>query len=92
MRVYWVDEDERIWAPERAILKGLRFEVMPLGDASTALAVIRAENPINIQLLILDVMLLPGEDHAEFSDHATNGGIETGLILAQKLYDIKNVT
>jgi hypothetical protein len=87
-KVYWVDEDERIWAPERSVLRGLGFEVIPIGDASTALSLISTESPSNVRLLILDVMLLPGEDHVAFPEDTTNGGTETGLILAEKLYSI----
>jgi len=35
-------------------------------------------------------MLLPGDDHAAFPEQATNGGTETGLILAERLYAIDN--
>jgi hypothetical protein len=85
-KVFWVDEDERIWAPERSVLTGLGFNVIPVGDASSALSTICAEDPSNIRLLILDIMLLPGDDHVVFSDQLTNGGTETGLVLAERLY------
>jgi hypothetical protein len=87
-KVFWVDEDERIWAPERSVLTGLGLIVVPIGDASTALSIISVENPSNIRLLILDVMLLPGDDEVAFSEQVTNGGTETGLVLAEKLYSI----
>jgi hypothetical protein len=85
-KVFWVDEDERIWAPERSILTGIGLEVIPLGDASTALNLILTERPSDIRLLILDIMLLPGDDQNAFSEQTTNGGTETGLILAERLY------
>jgi hypothetical protein len=87
-KVVWVDEDERIWAPERSILRGLGYDVLAIGDASSALSLLSFERPASIQLLVLDIMLLPGDDHVEFPDDITNGGTETGLILAEKLYSI----
>jgi CheY-like chemotaxis protein len=89
-RVIWVDEDERIWAPERSILRGLGFDVVSIGDASSALSVLSLETPSSIELLILDVMLLPGDVQIAFSEQITNGGTETGLALAEKLCSINS--
>lgn len=88
-RVYWVDEDERIWATERNALVALGLEVVSIPDATSALALLQAEPSERVHLVILDVMLLPGEDEVRFSEEATGGGMETGLVLAQSLYAAK---
>src|SRR5262245_13808883 len=85
-RVFWIDEDNRIWATERNILIGLGFNVTPVPDATLGLSVICAAAIRDIDLIILDVMLLQGEDEVAFSDQLTSGGRETGLILAEILY------
>jgi hypothetical protein len=84
-RVFWIDEDNRIWETERNILIGLGFEVTPVPDATLALAIIGSAGVNDVRLIILDVMLLQGEDEIAFSDELTSGGRETGLVLAEKL-------
>jgi DNA-binding response OmpR family regulator len=86
-KVLWVDEDDRIWATERNILTGLGFQVIPISDATSALSLIRIGKENEIHLIILDVMLLPGEDDVTFSAEATDDEMDTGLVLAQKIYD-----
>jgi DNA-binding response OmpR family regulator len=84
-RVLWVDEDERIWAPERRLLTGLGFEVVPVGDATTAYGMVLAGQLDGVSLIILDVMLLQGDDESIFSDATTNHGLNTGLVLARRI-------
>jgi hypothetical protein len=88
MRVFWIDEDERIWAPERSILRGLGFDVITIGDASSAWIHLQRETFQDVSLIILDVMLLRGEDELVFSAQATNDGTETGLVLAEKIISL----
>jgi CheY-like chemotaxis protein len=86
--VLWVDEDERIWATERNLLSGLGFRVVPISDATSALTLIGEEVPHQIHLIILDVMLLPGDDDITFSSEATDSDMDTGLVLARKIVEI----
>ncbi|MFZ5739403.1 MAG: hypothetical protein ACOY6K_21255 [Pseudomonadota bacterium] len=81
----WVDEDERIWAPERRLLTGLGFDVIAIGDASAALAKVQDGILNKVDLIILDVMLLRGENDHVFSAEATQDGLTTGLILAREI-------
>ena len=84
-RFIWVDEDERIWAPERWLLEGLGVEVVAISDATSAFRLLRDARPDEVNLIILDVMLLPGDDDVIFSDVETEGGIKTGLVLGKLL-------
>lgn len=83
--VIWVDEDERIWAPERSLLEGLGIKVIAISDATAALRLIADVPRDQIALIILDVMLLQGEDLSVFSDSATFRGLRTGLVLGRRL-------
>ena len=85
-KVLWVDEDDRIWATERNLLTGLGFQVIPVSDATSALALIETDNMDGVHLLILDVMLLPGDDESIFSPEATDEEMDTGLVLAQRIW------
>jgi hypothetical protein len=85
-KVIWVDEDDRIWETERNLLIGLGFEVLSIPDATTALGILENNAIDKISLIILDVALLPGDDEIIFSEEATNRGVETGLILAERLF------
>lgn len=84
-KVIWVDEDERIWASERWLLEGLGLAVIAVSDATSALKLVREARLNEIALIILDVMLLPGDDETTFSDTITDGGLKTGLVLGQLL-------
>lgn len=84
-RFIWVDEDERIWAPERWLLEGLGVDVVAISDATSALRLMRDIRPDEVNLIILDVMLLPGDDVRVFSDIETDGGAKTGLVLGKLL-------
>lgn len=84
-RFIWVDEEERIWALERKLLLGLGIDVEAIGDATSAYAAMQASDANAVRLLILDVMLLPGEDRKLFSDEDTRMGRATGLTLARRL-------
>jgi DNA-binding response OmpR family regulator len=84
-RIAWVDEDERIWAPERNILIGLGQTVDVFADASTAFDVFMDGGISRYELVILDVMLLQGENEDIFSDAATKLGRDTGLVLARRI-------
>ena len=88
-RIAWVDEDERIWSPERMMLLALGIEVESFVDASAAYSILGNGANGSHKLLILDVMLQQGSDQAVFSDRATNMGSETGLILARKLCEAR---
>ena len=83
--VFWADEDERIWLSERWLLEGLGMSVDAIPDATTALKLIEEANQNEVILIILDVMLLQGDDLNLFSDTATRGGLRTGLVLAKCL-------
>ena len=87
-RVFWVDEDDRIWETERNILMGLGFDPIPIGDATRALDIIGGTVIGDVKLIILDVMLLQGDDEIVFSDEVTSQGRETGLVLAETLYAV----
>ena len=89
-RIAWVDEDERIWSPERKMLLALGIEVESFVDASAAYSILGNKANGSHKLLILDVMLQQGSDQSVFSDRATNMGSETGLVLARKLCEARN--
>ena len=89
-KIIWVDEDERIWDPERWLLRGLDFSVEALSDATSAWEIICAADLDDLTLIVLDVMLLQGDDMELFSDMETMGGLRTGLVLARRLYAQNN--
>lgn len=89
-RIAWVDEDERIWSPERKMLLALGIDVESFVDASAAYSILRNQANASHGLLILDVMLQQGSDQSIFSDRATNMGSETGLVLARKLCEARS--
>ena len=84
-KIIWVDEDERIWDPERWLLRGLGLVVEALSDATSAWEIIRVADLDQVSLIVLDVMLLQGDDMQLFSDTETMGGLRTGLVLARRL-------
>lgn len=86
-KICWVDEDERIWSPERKLLLGLGFGVGTHNNASDALANLRNDKPDGYHLIILDVMLRQGRNLTVFSDHRTEFGLYTGLVLAEELIE-----
>lgn len=88
--IYWVDEDERIWSPERKLLLGLGFEVVTFGNATEAREALSSSEPSETRLLILDVMLRQGEDLITFSDRNTFKGLDTGIVLAKNLSSIES--
>src|ERR1700688_4137029 len=88
-RILWVDEDERIWATERNLLTGLGFVVVPIPDATNALSVISLGGMDDVSLVIMDVMLLEGDDEKTFSEQVTDAGMNTGLILAEMICAMK---
>lgn len=83
--IVWIDEDDRIWAPERSLLLGLGANVDAVGDATSALHLLTTPSLVKLNLIIMDVMLLQGDDVSIFSDAATNMGRDTGLVLARHL-------
>jgi len=84
-RVAWVDEDDRIWAPERQLLLGLGCSVECFGDASTALDSFYTGGWSEFSFFVLDVMLLQGENDKLFSNAETKNGRDTGLVLARAM-------
>jgi CheY-like chemotaxis protein len=86
-KVLWIDEDTRIWAPERRLLNGLGFDVTTVTDATSALRLANSEELESYHLIIIDVMLVQGEDEKTFSDEDTDSGLQTGLVLAEKFVE-----
>ena len=84
-KICWIDEDERIWSPERKLLLGIGFTVETHNNASDALTDLALRDPDTYRLLILDVMLRQGDNLDVFSDHRTQRGLDTGIILAEEL-------
>jgi DNA-binding NtrC family response regulator len=85
-KIVWVDEDERIWAPERSALVGLGYDVESISDATSALEYFYGSECEEIKLVILDVMLLQGSSE-KFSDERTNKGLNTGIVLAEEIVE-----
>jgi hypothetical protein len=89
--VIWVDEDERIWEPERRLLIGLGCNVVPISDATSALNFFRSQMDqavVSLQMAIFDVMLLQGDNNQIFSDEKTNNGLNTGIVLAANVLEM----
>lgn len=85
---FWVDEDRSIWQGEKTLLRGYGWEVMEFGDASAGLNHVKSVDPRDVDLIILDVMLVPGVDFAPTSSNDVITTNNTGLVLADEICNL----
>ena len=87
--IFWIDEDRAIWEQERALLEALGWQVHAIPNASEGLEAIQGlSGPGDLQLIILDVMLVPGPNFALENPGRIRTGNDTGLVFADTLAEM----
>lgn len=87
--IFWIDEDRAIWEQERALLEALGWDVVAIPNASEGLEAVQGlSSPSEVQLIILDVMLVPGPNFALDNPGRIKTGNDTGLVFADTLFEM----
>lgn len=83
--IIWVDEEERTTFPTRLLLKKEGYDVEPIANATAGFHAIVEQTRNGLDVAIVDVMLLQGDDLDTYTDARTKSGVLTGLVLVEEL-------
>ncbi len=90
--IFFVDEDYHLYGPWIEKVEAREYVVKPLWNAAQAYHELCDEDPAQVELTIIDVMLAVGgmqdAEHEQLSYVRTQGHLETGLRLLDDLVKV----